>query len=328
MSRLSISSPLPSTVLIAIAAAAAWGSASTEETKTPTPAETAAHQQAGDVWYKGEWQTIPRLLEICAGAREAQKEHGRAADTAQARAEEIARALAQRTSAYRAEVRPLEEEKARAEAVQRKAKRVLSMPPPREPGMMKVMRGADGDVRRRVEEANRERRRAYEQAIEQYKELREKAAEAYKEAQATIDECSQGLAERRTPYEADRKRLLTERTKVTADLRRARGRVGALQAEVMTVAAALREVPRAVRLRFGAVEWKDEFYTLDALRSMHGWMEATIEAERKDLEAKLAAEGRTLPETWRHPDRAEADALKARIRGAEVDREKAERAVK
>jgi len=310
-------------VLLAVLAVSAQAAEPDEGPKEPTPEEVAAHHERGQVWFGDEWRTVGDLLEACRSARKAEDEHRLAADAAQAKVGGFTKALAERTSAYRAATQPLEREKAQAEAVQKKARRVLMLRPPREPSVMKAMRGADAYVQWEVERANRERLQQYERALERYNELHEQAAEAFKKAQETVDRCNGELAGLREVFETDRKPLLTGRTETTADLRRARRDAGTLRARVLHIAAALREVPNAVRLRAGAVEWRDEFYTLDDLRSMLERREAKIGAERKELEEKLAGEGRSLPATWTHPDRAEADALKARIAGAEVDIQKA-----
>jgi len=299
-----------------------------EVAKGPSPEEVASHQAHGEVWYGGEWRRIDRLLDTCRTAREAEKQHRQAADAVQERVEEIRKTLAERTAAYRSETKPLEQEKAQAEERQATARRVLSMPPPRKPTGMKAMRGASRDVRRRVEEANRQYQREYEKALQRYKKLRDQAAEASEQARKTIDRCEKMLDQHRAFFEADRKRGLADRARAVNERREIQRQARACRAEILSIAAVLREVPKAVRLRFAAVEWQDEFYTLNELRSMHGWMAAKIEADRKELKEKLAADGRSLPDTWTHPDRAEADALKACIADAEADTAKAKRAVK
>jgi len=325
MAPLSRSLALACLVLLPVPTLSAGAAGAGETADEPSPAEVASHHARGEVRHEEKWQTISRLLDTCREARKAEEQERRAVDAARARVAEINKTVVEKTAAYRSETKPLEREQAGAEAMRTKARRVLSMPPPRKPGMMKAMRGADGHVRRQIEEANRQREREYEQTLERYKELCKQAAEALKEAQETIVRCEGELQKRRAAFAADRKPFLTDRTRVTAELRRVQRQVSTLRAEVMTIAAVLRKAPEAVRLRFGAVEWKGEFYALADLRSMHGWMEATLEADRKTLEEKLAAEGRSLPKTWTHPNQAEADALKACIAGAEADREKVRR---
>jgi len=283
----------------------------------PTQAEAAAHHAKGEAYYEGQWVPIPQLLKICTKAREAAKPDVERQDATSARVAEINKTLAEMLKEYRSKKAPLEEEMTQARAKRSAAARALSIPPPAKPNKIRLSRGKGNSSTRRQ---NREREQRYQRELQQYKELRSQATKALKEAEATIKRCDRDLEELYTVFKLNQKPLLTERTEVTQAMREAQQRIGVLRSKILRIAAALAEVPEETRIRFGAVEWQGEFYTLNELTRLHAAMTGEIEVERQRIAQNLAAEGKSLPKTWRHPKQQVADALKARIAGAEAER--------
>jgi len=290
---------------------------------TAAETEEPIYRPDGTVRYGGEWVAIGDLLDACAKARAAVKPHLGKVEEAEARVAEINKAVGTLRADHRAATTPLEREKSQALARKGAAMRGLSLRKPVKPNKLRGSGGGRKDRNRsshgNMDKINREREQQYQQALKRYNQIHEQAQKAYKEAQTNLSRLEHEIRQQDANLDKQQKPLLVERTKRTRDLRDAQQQIGLERTKVGRIAATLAQVPEALRLKHGAVEWQGAFYRIGELEALHKDLVAEIAAEQKALEADLATKGRSLPKTWQHARQGEADALKALIRGARLD---------
>jgi len=294
----------------------------------PSPSELQAHYEKGEVWYEGAWVSMAKLLDECRRARKALETVVKETAATRDQVSAITKRLAQLDEQYRSNKAPLDRALAQALGKGQEAARVLSMPPPPKPRLLHYSRDdEDRDDhwdRARIRRENERRQEQYQQDLKRYMERQEQARKNLTEAQATARQTKDRLEKLYADYKADQKPLLTKRAEITRESRSAAGRAGAFQSTIFKVAAVLAEVPENIRARYGVVEWQKSFWSIQELKHLHKSLEAEILAARKKNEQALVGNA-SLPSTWTHPRQAEADALQARILGAEADMRKAKR---
>ena len=287
----------------------------------PTPEETQAHHAKGEVHYGGKWMPMIGLVEGCRTIRATITSESEATKPTKDRITEINKAAGQALAEWKTAKRPVERELAQAEAKRSTAQRVLSARPPAKPKLIKKLRGHSGDRRAsdHIDRQNRQRQKEYEQAMKRYNELRKQAKKAYDEADAAVTKLRKQLDGLRTQLKETQKPMLAERTQLTAESRSAGSRAAALMARVRVMSDILAAVPERDRLKQGIALWRGAFYQVAELEDLHAAIVAEVEAGRSAAEARLTGQGATLPESWRHPRQAVADALKALIAGTKAD---------
>ena len=313
-------------VLLLALAPAAWTFAQGPDGQGPAPSEVQAHYTKGEVWYDGAWVRMAKLLDDCRKARKAIEAEVDDTAATRDRVSNITKTLAEMDAKYRADRVPLEHDLAQAREKGLQAARVLAQPPPAKPSYSHGDGDRNGRSRAEIQRENERRQQQYQAALNQYQERRQQAQNNLNEAESAAKQAAGKLEKLYADYKAGQKPLLTERTQVTQDARSTQGRVGAHQSTILRIAAVLAEAPEGVRARFGVVEWQKSFWSIEELKDLHTSLEAEIRAGRKEAERGLADKNQSMPSTWTHPRQAEADALKARIAGAEADMQKAERA--
>jgi len=318
--------------LLLVSAAPAGMAEQATDGQKPPPSQVQDHYAQGQVWYEGKWVRMTALLDLCRKARKAmQAEVQRSGDT-ENRVSTITKTLAELEGKYDADCVPVKRRLAQALAKRSEAARTLAQPPPAKPRTIAQMRGSRGGKknqkknRARNQRENKRRQEQYQAALKRYKERREKAQKALGQAEADAKGAARQLEKLHAGLKAKQKPLLTERTRITQEARSTSGRVGAHRSTLLKVAAVLAAVPESVRLRFGVVEWRNQFYSVADLKHLHASIVDEIQTGRKDAARTLTAKGQSLPKTWTHPRQKEADALRALIRGAEADIADAKRA--
>jgi len=315
-------------LLLLALAPAAVGLAQGYDAQEPPPSELHAHYEKGEVWYESAWVRMSRLLDECRRARKAMETVVDETAATQDRISDITKRLAQTDEKYRVDKVPMERDLAQAIDKGRHAAAVLSLPPPAKPRMQHHSgRGDKRNDRRdraRIRRENKRRQEQYQAALKRYKQRQEQARKSLNEAKAAAQRAKDRLEKLYADYKGDQKPLLTRRTEITQESRSDQGKAGAFQSAIFRIAAVLAEVPESIRARYGVVEWQKTFWSIPELKALHKSLEAEIRAGRKKAEQALTGNA-SLPSTWTHPRQAEADAIQARIRGAEADMQKAKR---
>ena len=287
----------------------------------PTPQETQAHHAKGEVHYGGKWVPMTDLVDACRTIRATITSESEATRPTKDRIAEINKAAGKGLAEWNTAKRPVERELAEAEAKQGTAQRALSARPPAKPTLIKKLRGSSGNRgdSDHIDRQNRQRQKEYEQAMKRHNELRKQAKKAFDEAEAAVAKCRKQLDGLRTQLKETQKPLLAERTQLTAESRAVESRAATLMARVRVMSDILAAVPGEYRVKQGIAEWRGGFYQMGELEELHAAVVAEVEAGRSAVEARLTGQGSTLPESWRHPRQAEADALKALIAGTKAD---------
>jgi len=283
--------------------------------------ETASPRAGGTVLFDGKAVPIAELLDTCAKARQSAKPHLAKKEAAEARVAEINKAVGKILATHRTATAPLKREMSQAQAKKNAASRGLSVRKPIKPTKLRggSSKGKGKSSHGNIGDINRKREQAYQQALNQYNQIHQQSQKAFREAEADVARLEMEIATLDAERDKQQKPLLVERTERTRELRDAQQQVRLVGLKTMRIAAAIGKAPEALRLRWGAVEWKNAYYSIGELKTLHQELEATIAADRKALQADLAKDGKSVPKTWRHTQQAEADALKARIAGAEID---------
>jgi len=288
-------------VLLIAAVGLAWPmslrAADAEEAARPVPEEFLSENQA---------VPIESLFQDYVGAREDVRRLGEERDAEQDRLSDLEQQIRQIQMQYTAEVRPLRSELSLARAKLAACDRVLAEREPRRPVV-----GID------VNAGNKVVQQRYNRALGAFRRRRDQAKKAKPDLEQRISQLEAQLA----TIDA---RLPSEQTPLLVELRALREKqndlaqqVGAAMSRAGALADALRRTPEDQRLRRGICEWEDTFYSVDELRRILDDLKAEIDRDRAELKAKVEADGRTLPEDWRHPQQDRIDALKALIERVE-----------
>ena len=249
--------------------------------------------------------TIENLFQDYVEAREEVQRLGTERDAEQSHMSDLEQQIRQIQLQYTAEVRPLRSELTRSRATLAACKRALTEREPRRP-----VKGLDVNAGNRVVQQRYNRKLA-----------------AYRRRQNYARKEMSGLAQRITELEIQLAtldaQLPSDQTPLLEELRVLRNRQNNLtqkfstaMSRTRTLADALRRVPEDQRLQRGICEWENTFYSMDELRRILDDLNAACDRDRSELEAKVEADGRTLPKSWRHPQQDKLDALKARIERA------------
>ena len=271
-------------------------------------AEEAASPLPQEVQPKNVPITIENLFQDYVEAREEVRRLGTERDAEQSHMSDLEQQIRQIQLQYAAEVRPVRSDLSRARAKLSACNRVLAEREPRRP-----VKGID------VNAGNKVVQQRYNRKLASYRRRRDYA-------QREMSGLAQQIMELETQLATLDAQLPSEQTPLLEELRVLRTKQNTLaqnfstaMSRTRTLADALRRVPEDQRLRHGIYEWKSTFYSLDELRRLLDDLNAACDHDRSELEAKVEADGRTLPENWRHPQQNKIDALKARIERAEKE---------
>jgi len=288
--------------------------------------EAATHYAKGEVKYGDTWTPITELFATYQRLEREVKEAAGKGAGGKDRLTEINKALALILADWRKAKQPVDNEKSAAEAKKRTAERVLAAPPPQPPRLLPVPSGSghswtggtdsydhwQRDVAR-VQAENQRRQEQYQRDLARYNEYRQQAAKVLEETRATIDACTQKLADLLAARKTKELPLLEERTKLNAQMRSGTPETASNRNRAEALEQALRAAPESLRLANGIVAWQEEFYCLADLEEMYKKVKAEIDEARKQAEAKARLDGKELPKDWRHPRQAEADGLAALV---------------
>jgi len=285
--------------VIALVGSAPWRAADAEEAARPLPQEVQPENAP---------VPIERLFQDYVGAREDARRLGeeRAAD--QSHLSDLEKQIRQIQMQYTAEVRPVRSELSRAREKLAACNRALAeREPPR------LVAGID------VNAGNKVVQQRYNLALEAFRRRQDKARNEKSGFEQRITELEAQLATLDARLPAEQTPLLTELRALREKQDDLAQKSGAAMSRAGSLADALRRAPEDQRLRRGIYEWEDTFYSVDELRRILDDLKAACDRDRAELKAKAEADGRTLPEDWRHPQQDRIDALKALIERAEKD---------
>jgi len=269
--------------------------ADAEEADRPVPEEVLSENQP---------VPVERLFQDYVGAREDARRLSEGRDADQNHLSDLEKQIRQIQTKYTTEVRPVRSELSQAHEKLAVFNRVLTAREPPKPVV-----NADNDK-------TRER---YKHDLETFHQRQDQARKEKPDLEQRIDQLEAQL----TAIDA---RLTSEQTPLLVELRALREKqddltrqVGAAMSRARSLANALRRAPEDQRLRRGICEWEDTFYSVDELRRIYDDLKAACDRDRAELKAKAEADGRTLPEDWRHPQQDKIDALKNLIERAEKE---------
>jgi hypothetical protein len=297
--------------------------------------EAATHHAKGEVKYGDTWTPITELFATYQRLEREVKEAAEKGAGGKDRLTEINKALAMILADWRKAKQPVENEKSAAEAKKHTAERVLASGPPQPPRMLpepspssgRSWTGGTGGVDSydhwqrdvaRVRAENQRRQEQYQRDLARYNEYRQQAAKVLEETRATIDACTQKLADLLAARKTKELPLLDERTKLNAQMRSGTPETASNRNRAEALEQALWAAPESLRLANGIVAWQEEFYCLADLEEMYKKVKAEIDEARKQAEARARLDGKELPKDWRHPKQAEADGLAALVAKAKL----------
>ncbi|HET6440849.1 MAG TPA: hypothetical protein VFH53_00615 [Phycisphaerae bacterium] len=271
-------------------------------------AEEAASPLPQEVQPENAPDPIERLFQDYVEARDDVQRLSEARAADQNHESDLEQQIRQIQLQYTAEVRPVRSELSHARAKLAACNRALAEREPPRP-----VKGLDVNAGNKV--------------VQQRYNL---ALQAYRRRQNYARKEMSGLEERITELEAQLAtldaQLPSEQTPLLVELRALREKqdnlarqVGAAMSRAGALADNLRQAPEDQRLRRGICEWEDTFYSVDELRRILDDLKTACDRERDELKDKFEADGRILPEAWRHPQQDKIDALKALLERAEKE---------
>jgi uncharacterized small protein (DUF1192 family) len=291
--------------------------ADAEEAARPVPEEVLSENQA---------VPVERLFRDYIGAREDARRLGEERAANLQRLTDLTQQVYQVRGQYTTEVRPVRSELSQARVKLALCTRVLTAREPPRPVLIKVPSPPLDTTAQQGWQNQRDRIEAENRAIE---ERYKRTLEAFRRYQDQARNEKPGLEQRINQLEAQlaalEARQTSEQTPLLVELRALREaqsdlaqQIGAAMSRARALADALRRAPEDQRLRRGICEWEGTFYSVDELRRILDDLKAECDRDRAELKAKAEADGRTLPENWRHPKQGTLDALHSLIERATI----------
>ncbi|HET6440850.1 MAG TPA: hypothetical protein VFH53_00620 [Phycisphaerae bacterium] len=289
--------------------------ADAEEAARPVPKEVLSETQA---------VPVERLFRDYLGAREDAQRLGEERAANLQRLTDLMQQVHQIQGQYTTEVRPVRSELGQVRVKLAVCNRVLTAREPPKPMLRSIPRksrdtsGQKGELSRseRIEAENRAIEEQYQRTLEAFHRYQDQARNEKPGLEQRVNQLEAQLA-------ASEARQTSEQTPLLVELRALREvqndlaqQIGAALSRARALADALRRAPEDQRLRNGICEWKGTFYAVDELRRIHDDLKAECDRDRAELEAKAEADGRTLPEDWRHPKQNTLNALHSLIERA------------
>ena len=287
-------------------------------------AEEAARSFPQEVPSENAPVPVERLFQDYVGAREDARRLGEERGANLQRLTDLTQQVTQIQGQYAAEVRPLRSELSQARAKLDLCNRVLAARQPPKPVLIKVPSPPRDPKDREGWQRQRDRIEAQNRAIE---EKYRRTLEALRRYQDQARKEKPGLEQQIKQLEAQLAALdarrTSEQTPLLEELRALREtqstlaqQIGAAASRAKSLADALRRAPEDQRLRLGICEWEDLFYSVGELRRIFDDLKTTCDRDRAEVKARAEADGRSLPEDWRHPKQDTLDALHRLIQRA------------
>jgi len=307
-----------SVLLIAVVGLACFMSSRTadaEEAASPLPKEVPSESAP---------VPIERLFQDYIGAREDARRLGEERAANLQRLTDLTQQVHQVQGQYTTEVRPVRSELGQARVKLALCNRVLTAREPPRPVLIKVpsppidTNAQQGwqNRRDRIEADNRAIEERYKRDLEAFHRYQDQARNEKPGLEQRINQLEAQLAALDARQTSGQTPLLAELRALREAQSNLAQQIGAAMSRARSLADALRRAPEDQRLRRGICEWEGTFYPVDELRRILDDLKAARDRDRAELKAKAEADGRTLPEDWRHPKQNTLDALHSLIEQA------------